>query len=75
MKGIFLASTGDKTAGYSTVKQGIAKDPGSHIVWHVYALVLRQDKNFEEAIKCYRKAVSIEPVASLICNAPFVPGS
>lgn len=64
MKGIFLTNTGDKPLGYTTVKQGIAKDPSSHIVWHVYALILRADKNFEEALKCYRKAVSIEPVSS-----------
>lgn len=64
MKGIFLTSTGEKESGYATVKRGIAKDPGSHIVWHVYALILRADKNFEEALKCYKKAVSIEPVSS-----------
>lgn len=65
MKGIFLSCTGQKPLGYETVKRGVAKDSGSHIVWHVYALILRADKNFEEALKCYKKAVAIEPVCLL----------
>jgi tetratricopeptide (TPR) repeat protein len=65
MKGIFLSCTGQKPLGYETVKRGVAKDSGSHIVWHVYALILRADKNFEEALKCYKKAVAIEPVRLL----------
>ncbi|GAA5836902.1 hypothetical protein JCM9279_007696 [Rhodotorula babjevae] len=60
MKGIFLCSLDRKPEGYDCVRRGTKNDPGSHIVWHVYALVLRADKNFEEALKCYKKAVEIE---------------
>ncbi|GAA6049964.1 hypothetical protein JCM3770_007071 [Rhodotorula araucariae] len=60
MKGIFLCSLDRKPEGYECVRRGVKNDPGSHIVWHVYALVLRADKNFEEALKCYKKAVEIE---------------
>jgi len=62
MKGIFLCSLDRKPEGYDCVRRGTKNDPGSHIVWHVYALVLRADKNFEEALKCYKKAVEIEKV-------------
>ncbi|ORY88359.1 NMDA receptor-regulated protein 1-domain-containing protein [Leucosporidium creatinivorum] len=68
MKGIFLSCTGQKPLGYETVKRGVAKDSGSHIVWHVYALILRADKNFEEALKCYKKAVAIEPDSMSLMN-------
>ncbi|KAM0786902.1 hypothetical protein ACM66B_002326 [Microbotryomycetes sp. NB124-2] len=68
MRGIFLTCLGRKPEGYSLVKRGIANDPGSHIVWHVYALVLRADKNFEEAFKCYKKATQIEPESLSLIN-------
>ncbi|KWU43445.1 N-terminal acetyltransferase A, auxiliary subunit [Rhodotorula sp. JG-1b] len=60
MKGIFYCCTDRKEQGYELVKRGVKNDMGSHIVWHVYALCLRADKNFEEAFKCYKKACEIE---------------
>ncbi|GAA6015450.1 hypothetical protein JCM8202_002475 [Rhodotorula sphaerocarpa] len=60
MKGIFYCCTDRKDEGYELVKRGVKNDMGSHIVWHVYALCLRADKNFEEAFKCYKKACEIE---------------
>lgn len=62
MKGIFTHSLGQKEEGYALVKQGSVKDLGSHIIWHVHALMLRADKRFNEAEKCYAKAVDIEKV-------------
>ncbi|GAA5916478.1 hypothetical protein JCM5296_005897 [Sporobolomyces johnsonii] len=60
MKGLFLCCLDRKPEGYDLVKQGVKNDMGSHIVWHVYAIVLRADKNFDEALKCYKKACEIE---------------
>ncbi|BGP27115.1 acetyltransferase [Rhodotorula toruloides] len=60
MKGMFLCCLDRKAEGYELVKRGVKNDMGSHIVWHVYALCLRADKNFEEALKCYKKACEIE---------------
>ncbi|GAA5824891.1 hypothetical protein JCM11251_005383 [Rhodosporidiobolus azoricus] len=60
MQGIFHHSLGRKEQGYELVQRGAKNDSGSHIVWHVYALMRRADKQFEEALDCYRKAVSIE---------------
>lgn len=62
MKGIFYCSTDRKEQGYELVKRGVKNDINSHIVWHVYALCLRADKNFEEAFKCYKRACEIEKV-------------
>ncbi|GAA6010456.1 hypothetical protein JCM10207_001313 [Rhodosporidiobolus poonsookiae] len=60
MRGIFQHSLGDKSTGYASIKRGVHNDLGSHIVWHVYALTLRADKRFEEALTCYKKACEIE---------------
>ncbi|GAA5902731.1 hypothetical protein JCM6882_004052 [Rhodosporidiobolus microsporus] len=60
MQGIFHHSLSRKEQGYALVQRGAKNDPGSHIVWHVYALMRRADKEFEEALKCYQKAVEIE---------------
>lgn len=62
MKGLFLASQDRKEEGYEFIKKGVRQDMGSHIVWHVYGLMHRADKNFEEALKCYSQANKIEKV-------------
>lgn len=62
MKGLFLACSERKPEGYELVKRGVRLDMGSHIVWHVYGLMHRADKNFEEALKCYTQANRIEKV-------------
>ncbi|KAM0752180.1 N-terminal acetyltransferase A, auxiliary subunit [Meredithblackwellia eburnea MCA 4105] len=60
MKGLFLSSLDRKEEGYEHVKRGVRNDMGSHIVWHVYGLMHRADKNWEEALKCYSQANKIE---------------
>jgi hypothetical protein len=32
----------------------------SHVCWHVYGLLQRSDKKYDEAIKCYRNALKWE---------------
>lgn len=65
MKGLFMTCLGpdSKLEGYELVKRGVKMDMGSHIVWHVYGLLHRADKNFEEALKCYTQASKIEKVS------------
>lgn len=60
MKGLFLTCLDQKDEGYALVKQGVKNDMQSHIVWHVYGLMHRADKNYEEALKCYSQANRIE---------------
>ncbi|GAA5981699.1 hypothetical protein JCM5350_000459 [Sporobolomyces pararoseus] len=60
MKGLFLCCTDKKPQGYELIKQGTEKDSASHIVWHVYAIALRADKRWQEALECYKKACAIE---------------
>lgn len=62
MKGLFLSCIDRKVEGYEFVKRGVRQDIGSHIVWHVYGIMHRADKNFEEALKCYTQANRLEKV-------------
>ncbi|CEP08700.1 hypothetical protein [Parasitella parasitica] len=57
MKGLFLNNLEKKEEGYEYVKKGLLKDLSSHICWHVYGLLYRADKNYEEAAKCYANAL------------------
>ncbi|KAI8988124.1 NMDA receptor-regulated protein 1-domain-containing protein [Mycotypha africana] len=57
MKGLFLNNLEKKEEGYEYVKKGLLKNLTSHICWHVYGLLYRADKNYEEAAKCYANAL------------------
>jgi len=36
-------------------------DIKSHVCWHVLGLLYRSDREYREAIKCYRNALRIDP--------------
>lgn len=36
-------------------------DLKSHVCWHVFGLLYRSDREYREAIKCYRNALRIDP--------------
>lgn len=63
MKGLFLTNVDRTAEGFELVKRGVRNDLKSHIVWHVYGLMHRADKNYEEALKCYVQANRIEQVS------------
>lgn len=60
MKGLILASTGQRQQGLELAKQGVRKDLMSFISWHALGIMNRMDKNYDEAIKCYSQALKIE---------------
>lgn len=39
----------------------VQNDLKSHVCWHVYGLLYRSDREYREAIKCYRNALKIDP--------------
>lgn len=57
MKGLTLNCLGRKEEAYNFVRQGLRNNLSSHVCWHVYGLLKRSDKKYEEAIKCYRNAL------------------
>ncbi|KXS13811.1 N-terminal acetyltransferase A, auxiliary subunit [Gonapodya prolifera JEL478] len=60
LKGLFLANLDKKEEGFELVKKGLAKDLRSQTSWHIYGLLHRAEKNYEEAMKCYANALRIE---------------
>lgn len=60
MKGLTLNCLGRKDDAYEHVRRGLRNDLKSHVCWHVYGLLQRSDKKYDEAIKCYRNALKCE---------------
>ncbi|XP_039295227.1 N-alpha-acetyltransferase 15, NatA auxiliary subunit [Nilaparvata lugens] len=60
MKGLTLNCLGRKDEAYEYVRRGLRNDLRSHVCWHVYGLLQRSDKKYDEAIKCYRNALKWE---------------
>ncbi len=65
MKGLVLTYMGKKEEGWDFVKKGVRFDLRSHICWHVYGLLHKSDKNYEEAMKCYNQALKFDKVRAL----------
>ena len=61
MKGLTLNCLGRKEEAYDYVRKGLRNDLKSHVCWHVYGLLQRSDKKYDEAIKCYRNALKWDP--------------
>ncbi|KVI05968.1 N-terminal acetyltransferase A, auxiliary subunit [Cynara cardunculus var. scolymus] len=61
MKGLTLNCMDRKPEAYELVRLGLKNDLKSHVCWHVYGLLYRSDREYREAIKCYRNALRIDP--------------
>ncbi|ORX89186.1 n-alpha-acetyltransferase 15, NatA auxiliary subunit-like protein [Basidiobolus meristosporus CBS 931.73] len=60
MKGLFLNHLDRKEEAYDFVRKGLRNNLRSHICWHVFGLLYRSDKNYEEALKCYTHALKYD---------------
>lgn len=78
MKGLVLTHMGRREEGIDLVKQGMRLDLTSHICWHVFGLIQKGEKNYEEALKSYTQALKFDRVSILHppntqpspCNTP-----
>lgn len=61
MKALILNGQGKTDEAFALGKEALTVDMKSHICWHVYGLLYRANKNFEEAIKAYKFALRLEP--------------
>lgn len=73
MKGLMLNCMDKKTEAYDHARLGLKYDLRSHVCWHVFGLIYRSDKNYAEAIKCYRQALRLDKVPPC-CVATNMPG-
>lgn len=54
MKGLILNCMGKHEEAMEIVKRGLTSNLKSHICWHVFGLVQRSDKKYDEAMKAYK---------------------
>ncbi|UNI19221.1 hypothetical protein JDV02_005420 [Purpureocillium takamizusanense] len=61
MKALIFSGQGKTDEAFALAKEALTVDMKSHVCWHVYGLLYRANKNFEEAIKAYKFALKLEP--------------
>ena len=66
MKALIINSQGHSEEAFALAKEALKNDMKSHVCWHVYGLLWRSAKNFEEAIKAYKFALRLEPESQQI---------
>ena len=66
MKALIMNSQGKTEEAFALAKVALQQDMKSHVCWHVYGLLYRAAKNFEEAIKAYKFALKLEPESAQI---------
>lgn len=66
MKGLITNSLGRTAEAFTIAKEALKQDMQSHVCWHVYGLLYRSEKNFEESIKAYKMALRFEPESQQI---------
>lgn len=62
MKGLVITHMGKREEGLDLVKKGVRLDLTSHICWHVFGLIQKEDKKYEEALKSYTQALKYDKV-------------
>ncbi|CAK3961316.1 N-alpha-acetyltransferase 16, auxiliary subunit [Lecanosticta acicola] len=66
MKALILNNQGKQDEAFELCKLALKNSMKSHICWHVYGLLYRSVKNYEEAIKAYRFALKLDPESQQI---------
>ncbi|KAK4697834.1 N-alpha-acetyltransferase 15/16, NatA auxiliary subunit, partial [Lecanoromycetidae sp. Uapishka_2] len=66
MKALIINSQGHTEEAFALAKVALKNSMKSHVCWHVYGLLYRSAKNFEEAIKAYKFALKLEPESQQI---------
>lgn len=61
MKALILNNQGKQEEAFDLCKLALKNSMKSHVCWHVYGLLYRSVKNYEEAIKAYRFALKLDP--------------
>jgi len=60
MKGLTLSYLDKKEEAYDLVRKGLKNDLKSHVCWHVFGLLYRQDRDYQQAVNCYKRALKID---------------
>ena len=60
LKAICLHSMGKISEGYDLVKKSLQQNTKSGLSWHLYAIMLKNDKNFVDSIKSMRTSLKFD---------------
>ncbi|PAA69545.1 hypothetical protein BOX15_Mlig019132g1 [Macrostomum lignano] len=60
MKGLILSYMGKKDEAWELVKRGLKNNLKSCICWHVFGLLQRAERKYDEAMKAYKCALRFE---------------
>jgi peptide alpha-N-acetyltransferase len=60
MKGLILNCMDRKEEAYDFAKRGLRGNMRSHVCWHVYGLIHRSDRDYDQAIRSYLQALRID---------------
>lgn len=66
MKALILSNQGKNDEAFELCKEALKNAMKSNICWHVYGLLWRSVKNYEEAMKAYRFALKLDPDSTQI---------
>ncbi|KAL8414295.1 hypothetical protein RB594_005503 [Gaeumannomyces avenae] len=66
MKALIMNAQGKTEEAFVLGKEAVSVDMKSHVCWHVYGMLYRTRKNFDEAIRAYKFALRLEPDSSQI---------
>ncbi|RMZ87152.1 hypothetical protein DV736_g5620, partial [Chaetothyriales sp. CBS 134916] len=61
MKALIIGTQGHSQDAFALAKTALNNNMKSHVCWHVYGLLYRSEKKFEESIKAYKFALRLEP--------------
>jgi len=61
MKALFQVFLGQNEQGLSLIKESVKLNFKSKVIWHLYGIIQKHLKNWEEAAKCYKWAVKFDP--------------
>ena len=61
MKALIIGTQGQTQDAFALAKSALNNNMKSHVCWHVYGLLYRAEKNFDESIKAYKFALRLEP--------------
>ena len=61
MKALILSNQGKQDEAFELCKLALKNAMKSNVCWHVYGLLYRSAKNYEESVKAYRFALRLDP--------------
>lgn len=64
-RGILLVQVGDRDGGRAAFEAAIALDNGSSLAWANLGGLALDDTEFDQAIRCYDRAINIEPTLAV----------